>query len=108
MGTLEEYDLGDLEKIYANITNNTGRPMNNVSHNPFVISFPDVRLSVNDIWPDGDAPDNPTPDDVIEAMEGTGYSTPASVVREWELIKSLFILHRNDETGIKEVEWDGS
>ena len=47
-------------------------------------------LAVEDIWPDGDAPENPTTADVIEAMKkeaGTlGFrSAPRHVAERWNL-----------------------
>lgn len=42
-----------------------------------------VTFSVDDVWPDGDAPDNPTADDVAEVMRSTGEKW--LVMREWGL-----------------------
>lgn len=32
----------------------------------------EVELSVEDVWPDGDAPENPTADDVLEVLNAGG------------------------------------
>lgn len=41
-------------------------------------------LIVTDIWPDGDAPADPTTDDVIKAMmRSNGWATPKSVCQDW-------------------------
>jgi hypothetical protein len=38
-------------------------------------------LSAKEIWPDGDGPENPTEDDVYEAMQNYGPWT--GVILEW-------------------------
>lgn len=40
-------------------------------------------MKVSSIWPDGDAPENPTAEDVIKAMENFG--NPYDVLAEWSL-----------------------
>jgi hypothetical protein len=41
-------------------------------------------LDVDEIWPDGDAPENPTVADVMAQIQKSG-STPRSVARDWNL-----------------------
>lgn len=53
----------------------------------FVIVFPEVTLSVDEVWPNGDAPENPTAQDVVNAMrESGGY--PGAVMTDWGLSPS--------------------
>lgn len=40
-------------------------------------------LSVDEIWPDGNAPENPTRDDVIAVMQQSG--SVARLCRDWSL-----------------------
>jgi hypothetical protein len=56
-------------------------------HKGFTIRFPEVHLSVEDIRPDGDAPENPSCEDVLSVMEKCGSST--WVAREWNLIGEI-------------------
>lgn len=57
--------------------------MSNANAN-FSISFPDVELAPEEIWPDGNAPENPTAEDVVAQMRkhcgGVGRLLP-----EWNL-----------------------
>ena len=46
-------------------------------------------LGVDEIWPDGDAPADPTPLDVARAMERSG--TMRSVLREWGFLDDITI-----------------
>lgn len=94
----------NLEEIYASITgvqSSPGQPRK------FVISFPEVTLSLDDIWPNKDAPDNPGPEDVIEAMRETEKAHPMTVATAWRLIDTLYVRHHGDDNGDMEVEWDG-
>lgn len=50
----------------------------------FLISLGDVSLTVDSIWPDGDAPDNPTAKDVAELMRE--YGGAYGVVRDWDFL----------------------
>lgn len=58
-------------------------------------------LDVRDVWPDGDAPDNPTPFDVLEAMRETGALL--TVIREWNLHPDMVI---SSSDGARSVMWD--
>lgn len=48
-----------------------------------------VRLSVDEIWPDGDGPEDPTPEDVVARMEEE--INKHSLVDEWGLEDDLEI-----------------
>jgi hypothetical protein len=74
-----------------------------------VISFPDVELSIDEIWPiDGFVPDDPTPEDVIDAMrESEDHALPTTVANKWNLIESLRVRYAGDEDGLMADEWDG-
>ena len=53
----------------------------------------DHNLTVDQIWPDGDAPPNPTIQDVL-ALVADLYPHPwdgATLMRDWELDADLFI-----------------
>jgi hypothetical protein len=47
----------------------------------------DVELTVAQLWPDGDAPENPTDDDVLELIEECGGVE--RVLGDWNLDESL-------------------
>jgi hypothetical protein len=96
----------DLDRLYASITS---RLDSNTSERKFVISFPPMELTVEEIWPDGNAPENPTPDDVVAAMKEVQYAHPARVASEWLLIDKLTVRYKLDVDGDDmEVEWDGA
>ena len=111
---LDTYGPKQLEDLYESITKRTSGLdyLDGQSSTPgqrkFVISFPDVELSIREIWPEGDAPDYPTPEDVVEVMKVSRCATPDHIVKEWELLQSLYVRDSDDENGITEVEWDGS
>ncbi len=99
----------ELEELYANITERSEQSIPS-GHKKFVISFPDVELSIDEIWPiDKSAPDDPTPEDVIDVMkESVDVPHPGVVASEWNLIERLSVRHNGDEEGNAEVEWDES
>jgi hypothetical protein len=104
------YSAVDLEELYASIADRVERPdhyRHLLEPKKFVISFPDVELTIDDIWPDGDAPDDPTPEGVIEAMKETDIRA-SKVTKQWDLIESLTVRYGGDEDGHFEVKWDGS
>jgi hypothetical protein len=43
----------------------------------------DYSLTIEDIWPDGDAPENPTAEDVIKAMKETSGSSVSRLMGDW-------------------------
>lgn len=53
----------------------------------FTISFPDSHLSIDEVWPDGDAPPNPTAEDVAEVMRRHGGFH--RVLLDWGLLDRL-------------------
>jgi len=44
-----------------------------------------VTLSIQQIWPDGDAPENPTAADVIAAIKESDEFSPLEALRDWNL-----------------------
>jgi hypothetical protein len=97
----EQYPL---DELCASIMGGT-EPTGNTSQRKFVISFPDVELSVNEVWPDDDAPEDPTPTDVIEQMRGSNGVDVLGIASSWSLIESLSVRYPDEEES--EVEWDG-
>jgi len=53
----------------------------------FTISFPDTHLTIEEVWPDGDAPENPSAEDVAEVMRRNGGFR--GVLSDWNIIDSL-------------------
>ena len=98
----------ELEELYVNITERSEQSIPS-GHKKFVISFPDVELSIDEIWPiDGFVPDDPTPEDVIDAMrESEDHALPTTVANKWNLIESLRVRYAGDEDGLMADEWDG-
>jgi hypothetical protein len=43
--------------------------------------------SIEEIWPDGDAPENPTVDDVVKVIQACGG--PDRVAQDWNLLDGL-------------------
>ena len=48
-----------------------------------IIYIMDVTLDEDELWPDGDAPENPTADDVRELIEAEGGIV--QVIDDWNL-----------------------
>lgn len=95
----DEYGPGQLEALRGPIS---GRKED---RKYFVISFADVVLGEEDIWPNEAAvPENPTPEDVIRVMKENGCD-PMSIAAEWLLVESLFVSTVGDDDM---VEWDGT
>jgi len=46
---------------------------------------PSLEFAIDDIWPDGDAPENPTEEDVADAMRNYGFN----LIRDWNLDDGL-------------------
>ena len=42
-----------------------------------------INLSVDEIWPDGDAPENPTTEDVVQRMRD--YGDARDLTCDWDL-----------------------
>lgn len=49
-----------------------------------------VHLSIDEIWPDGDAPENPTTEDVLEVIESQGLNA-YTLLEEWNLKDYLHV-----------------
>lgn len=49
----------------------------------------DNQLSVDDVWPDGDAPDNPTTEDVIKAIKEVGSA--GRLILEWGMSIDVYV-----------------
>jgi len=49
--------------------------------------YTDVVLTVDEIWPDGNAPENPTVADVVAVIDNCGGTR--SVLRDWDLDNDL-------------------
>jgi len=48
-----------------------------------------VTLTVEEVWPDGDAPDNPTAEDVAKRMRGCG--SLKDVIYDWNLPATITV-----------------
>lgn len=92
-----------LEELYAQVTNGPTP----TQQRKFVISFPEVTLGLEDIWPNGDAPEHPSPEDVIAVMRETERAHPTTVTTEWKLVDTLYVRYHGDDDGDMEVEWNG-
>jgi hypothetical protein len=59
-----------------------------------------ATLSVDDIWPDGDAPENPTVSDVRQVFIESGRGNIMRAAREWNLDDDadLTISYSEDES----------
>ena len=64
----------------------------------FTVRVPEVELTVKQIWPDGDAPKDPTVDDVLAEMQK--YGTFLDVLGDWRLVESLDVFN-----GAKRASW---
>ena len=58
------------------------------------VEGPTFELTIEEVWPDGDAPENPTDQDVVEAMKN--YGSPGMVIRDWALDDGLKICVNSD------------
>lgn len=109
---LDEYGPGQLEALRDSLFGPRDDPDTPLADTKFVVSFPDVELTVDEVWPpiNGEAPpEHPTPQDVVEEMKNyTKYSSPGMVAIEWLLLERLSVRDANDATGDGQVEWDGT
>lgn len=48
-----------------------------------------VDLTVEEVWPDGDAPENPTVGDVAKRIRN--YGSPDRVIRDWNLPTTISV-----------------
>ena len=60
----------------------------------------DVSFSVDEIWPDGDAPEDPTLDDVMAVLKQCGGKRV--VLRDWSMDDDLQ-LYVSDDKGTRNV-----
>ena len=59
-----------------------------MSEKTFLVSFSgSTAMTVDEVWPDGDAPDEPTAADVVAVMRTCG--PPIRMVDEWSLADYL-------------------
>ncbi len=65
----------------------------------FTLGLGDVVLEVDDIWPDGYAPENPTPEDVVEQMAKCGGGA-AIVAKEWNLLNEIEVVGPTGERAV--------
>ena len=67
-----------------------------MSSKTFTISVEcEVTLNTREIWPDGNAPENPTAKDVVQAMEDDCISV-SKLLDEWNLPAEVFVWDAND------------
>lgn len=55
----------------------------------FTIAFRDVELDLDELWPDGDGPANPTTSDVAALIARCGGIAP--VIDDWNLISGATV-----------------
>lgn len=58
----------------------------------------DVSLGVEDIWPDGNAPENPTLEHVLEVIKKDGGAR--RVLEDWNLIDDLSLTISDGKRGM--------
>lgn len=56
----------------------------------------DVSLEVKDIWPDGNAPENPTVDDVLAVIKKDGGAR--RILDDWSLLEDLSLTVSDGKT----------
>jgi len=49
-----------------------------------------LNLKIDEIWPDGDAPENPTPEDVAKVIKN--YYSVSEFLRDWNLEDSCTVI----------------
>ncbi len=86
----------DLSELEARLVGRAIKEARGESEQSFIISFPSIELTVSEIWPEGDAPENPTRDDVLAVMQEPG-ATPISIAWSWELIDTLYVEAEEDD-----------
>lgn len=53
----------------------------------FVVLYLEVPLTVNEVWPDGDAPETVTAEAIIAQMKAGGDKV--QVLKDWNLLRDL-------------------
>lgn len=64
-------------------------PCRTTPHVKFHIDLGSTSLAVQDVWPDGDAPENPSAEDVATVMRE--YGGLHGVITGWNLVTELTI-----------------
>jgi hypothetical protein len=95
----EPFPPDELESLHASLKGAQQMP----AESKFTISFPAIELTVKEVWPDGDSPDDPTPQDVLDRMKD--YSGINTVVGDWLLIQNLYVSRAEDEDELG-VSWE--
>lgn len=65
----------------------------------FTLNLGEPVLEVEDIWPNGDAPENPTPEDVVKQMARSGGGA-CVIAREWNLLDGIEVVGPTGETAV--------
>lgn len=60
----------------------------------FTLELGTVELQIEDIWPDGDAPENPTAQDVADLIMKCGG--PWAVMTDWALVDGIEVWSGRD------------
>ena len=66
-----------------------------MTNQDFIVFFPECSLSVDEIWPDKDAPKEPTAQDVVKRMQDYGGSA-RQIIEEWNLLDSFEVIGPHD------------
>ena len=56
------------------------------------VESPEYFMSIDEIWPDGDAPKNPTTEDVLKIMRDYCKGNIYHLIRDWALDKELTVI----------------
>lgn len=75
-----------------------------MSHRFQIIIEGDAELTIKELWPDDDAPENPTAEDVRALMESSGRRD--RVLRDWMLLDDLDVTVLDNATGKHVRVWD--
>jgi len=67
------------------------------------VNSPTIELGLDQIWPDGDAPENPTAADVIAQMQQEG--SVRDCIFEWSLHEFMSIAVRRLGSPLDSEEW---
>jgi hypothetical protein len=59
-----------------------------------------VRLSEDQIWPDGDGPENPRSKDITNLIENT-YSNMGDLITDWSLEKEIHCIISSSESDVE-------
>lgn len=87
------FRVRDFDEEHARRQKETGNLPKPMFH--FSISC-DVSLEVKDIWPDGNAPENPTVDDVLAVIKKDGGAR--RILDDWSLLEDLSLTVSDGKT----------